>query len=112
MPKRILKGTVVSDKADKTITVLVGRRVKDKLYQKVVKKSSKFSAHDENNQFKTGDKVQIQECKPISKTKTWTVLTGNEEVVKVEDKKPVEKKVVAKKATAKKTVAKKDKKEE
>ncbi len=116
MPKRILKGTVVSDKADKTITVLVGRRVKDKLYQKVVKKSSKFTAHDENNQFKTGDIVEIQECRPISKTKTWTVLNGQDDVKKTEAKKPAakkapvkeeKKKVEAKKPAAKKTVAKK-----
>ena len=74
MPKRILKGVVVSDKADKTITVLVERRFTDPLFKKTVRSSKKYMTHDESNKFKVGDIVRIQECRPISKTKTWTVL--------------------------------------
>jgi len=74
MPKRILKGTVVSAKCDKTVTVKVERRVKHPLYHKFIKRSKKFAAHDELNQFKAGDQVNIQECKPHSKTKTWEVV--------------------------------------
>jgi small subunit ribosomal protein S17 len=74
MPKRILTGTVVSDKADKTVSVLVERRVKHPVYGKFVRRSKKYAAHDENNTFKIGDKVSIQECRPISKSKTWEVL--------------------------------------
>lgn len=74
MPKRILTGTVVSDKADKTVSVLVERRVKHPVYGKFVRRSKKYAAHDENNTFKIGDKVSIQECRPISKSKTWVVL--------------------------------------
>jgi small subunit ribosomal protein S17 len=75
MPRRIMSGKVVSDKANKTVTVLVERRVKDPLYGKVVKKSRKFAAHDEANLFREGDVVQIEECRPISKNKTWKVIT-------------------------------------
>lgn len=74
MPKRILQGTVVSDKADKTVTVLVERRFKHPLYEKTIRRSKKYAAHDENNQFKEGDVVRIQESKPISKSKSWVVL--------------------------------------
>ncbi len=74
MPKRILQGTVVSDKADKTVTVLVERRFKHPLYEKTIRRSKKYAAHDENNQFKEGDVVRIVESKPISKSKRWTVL--------------------------------------
>ena len=74
MPKRILQGTVTSDKNEQTITVLVERRFKHPLLQKTVRKSKKYRAHDENNQFKVGDSVRIQECAPISKTKRWTVV--------------------------------------
>ena len=74
MPKRILKGTVVSTKCDKTATVLVERRVKHPLYHKFMKRSKKYAAHDELNQFNEGDEVSIQECKPHSKTKTWEVI--------------------------------------
>ena len=76
MPKRILQGTVVSDKTDKTVTVLVERRIMHPVYKKFIKRSKKYAAHDENNQFKTGDFIRIQECRPISKTKTWEVLTS------------------------------------
>jgi small subunit ribosomal protein S17 len=75
MPKRILQGTVTSDKNEQTITVLVERRFKHPLLQKTVRKSKKYRAHDALNQFKIGDSVRIQECAPISKTKTWTVVT-------------------------------------
>jgi small subunit ribosomal protein S17 len=66
-------GRVVSDKMDKTVTVLVERRVKHPLYGKVVTRSSKRHAHDENNEFHPGDLVEIQACRPLSKTKTWRV---------------------------------------
>lgn len=71
--KRTLIGKVVSDKMDKTITVLVERRVKHPLYGKIVVRSNKYHAHDETNQAKEGDMVEIQEGRPISKTKAWTL---------------------------------------
>jgi small subunit ribosomal protein S17 len=74
MPKRILQGTVTSDKNEQTVTVLVERRFKHPLLQKTVRKSKKYRAHDETNQFKVGDAVRIQECAPKSKTKRWEVL--------------------------------------
>ena len=74
MPKRILIGTVVSDKTDKTVTVLVERKVKHPLYGKIIRRSKKYHAHDEGNEFKPGDTVRIEETRPISKTKTWKVL--------------------------------------
>ena len=78
MPKRILQGVVVSDKQDKTVVVSVERQVMHPVYKKFVKKSKKFAAHDEKNEFKEGDKVSIVESKPYSKTKTWTVVSNNE----------------------------------
>ena len=77
MPKRILQGVVVSDKQDKTVVVSVQRQVMKRVYKKMVKKSKKFAAHDENNQCKVGDRVSIQECRPISKNKSWTVISDN-----------------------------------
>ena len=74
MPRRILQGVVVSDKADKTITVLVERRIMHPLYKKFIKRSKRYHAHDEANRVKTGDVVRIRECRPISKTKTWEIL--------------------------------------
>ena len=74
MPKRILVGTVVSDKTDKTVTVLVERKVKHPLYGKIIRRSKKYHAHDEGNEFKPGDTVRIEETRPMSKTKTWKVL--------------------------------------
>ena len=74
MPKRVLTGTVVSDKGDKTVVVRVERRVKHPLYGKIIKLSKKYHAHDEANVFKAGEQVRIEECAPISKLKTWTVL--------------------------------------
>ena len=74
MPKRILVGTVTSDKTDKTVTVKVERKVKHPLYGKIIRRSKKYHAHDEDNAYKLGDTVRIEETKPISKTKTWRVL--------------------------------------
>ena len=74
MPKRILIGTVVSDKTDKTVTVLVERKVKHPLYGKIIRRSKKYHAHDEANEYHPGDVVRIEETRPISKTKTWAVL--------------------------------------
>ena len=74
MPKRVLTGTVVSDKTDKTVVVLVERRVKHPLYGKIIRRSKKYHAHDEANTYKEGQTVRIEECKPLSKLKTWTVL--------------------------------------
>lgn len=74
MPKRVMQGIVVSDAADKTVTVVVERRVADPLYKKTVRRSKKFAAHDETNACKKGDVVRIQECRPISKRKRWEVL--------------------------------------
>ena len=74
MPKRILVGTVVSDKTDKTVTVKVERKVKHPLYGKIIRRSKKYHAHDEGNEYKPGDTVRIEETRPISKTKTWKVI--------------------------------------
>ena len=71
--KRTLVGKVVSDKMDKTVTVLIERHVKHPLYGKIIMRSNKYHAHDETNQVKAGDTVEIQEGRPISKTKAWTV---------------------------------------
>ncbi|SET69698.1 30S ribosomal protein S17 [Oceanicella actignis] len=76
MPKRILQGTVVSDKNEQTVTVLVERRFKHPLMQKTVRKSKKYRAHDPENRFKVGDVVRIRECAPISKTKRWEVVVS------------------------------------
>ncbi|MBP9893612.1 MAG: 30S ribosomal protein S17 [Planctomycetes bacterium] len=70
---RTLVGKVVSDKRSKTITVLIERRTKHELYGKIVAKTSKYHAHDENNEYKNGDVVEISETRPISKTKAWAV---------------------------------------
>jgi small subunit ribosomal protein S17 len=77
MPKRVLTGRVVSDKMDKTVTVLVERRVMHPLYKKFIRRSKKYAAHDEANLCKEGDLVQIEECPPISKRKTWQVVERN-----------------------------------
>jgi len=74
MPKRVLTGTVVSDKGDKTIVVKVERRVKHPLYGKIIKRSKKYHAHHEANAFHEGETVRIEECAPISKLKTWRVI--------------------------------------
>tara|TARA_B100001013_G_scaffold307241_1_gene210712 strand:+ start:175 stop:435 length:261 start_codon:yes stop_codon:yes gene_type:complete len=77
MPKRLLSGKVVSSANNKTIVVEVTRRVKHKLYKKIIKKVKKYHAHDEKNTYKIGDTVTIQESKPISKMKTWIVQSNN-----------------------------------
>ena len=79
MPKRILSGTVVSSKSNKTIVVKVTRRVKHKLYKKIISLSKNYHAHDEDNNFKVGDNVRIIESKPISKLKSWVAINANQE---------------------------------
>jgi len=74
MPKRILIGTVVSDKTDKTVVVKVERKVKHPLYGKIIRRSKKYHAHDENNAYKPGEVVRIEETAPISKLKSWKVI--------------------------------------
>jgi small subunit ribosomal protein S17 len=74
MPKRVLTGTVVSDKGDKTVVVRVERRVKHPLYGKIIRLSKKYHAHDEANAYRQGEQVRIEECAPISKQKNWTVI--------------------------------------
>jgi small subunit ribosomal protein S17 len=81
MPRRVLTGRVVSDKTDKTVTVLVERRVMHPLYKKFIRRSKKYAAHDEANLCKQGDTVSIEECRPISKSKSWLVVSRNGEGV-------------------------------
>ena len=76
MPKRILQGTVVSNKGDKTIVVKVERRIKHPLLDKIIRRSKKYHAHDESNEIKVGDIVRIEECRPLSKLKSWRVIGG------------------------------------
>ena len=89
MPRRVLEGKVVSNKCAKTVTVLVERKVKDPLYGKIIRRSAKYAAHDENNQWKVGDQVSIEECRPLSKSKRWRVTggkaTGESQAVTVDD---------------------------
>ena len=80
---RTLVGKVVSDKRAKTITVLIERRTKHELYGKIVARSSKYHAHDENNEYKMGDVVEISETRPISKTKAWVVTRLVEKAIVV-----------------------------
>ena len=82
MPKRVLTGRVTSDKMDKTVTVLVDRRVMHPLYKKFIRRSKKYAAHDEANLCKIGDTVRIEECRPISKRKTWLVVERNGEALR------------------------------
>ena len=77
MPKRILTGIVVSANSNKTIIVNVTRRIKHKLYKKIIRQTKKYHAHDENNDYKIGDSVSIIESKPISKLKKWKVLSSD-----------------------------------
>ncbi len=79
MPKRLLQGVVVSDKADKTVVVNVERRFTHPILKKTVRRTKKYQAHDPENRFKIGDRVVIEESKPISKTKRWVVI-GEESV--------------------------------
>jgi len=78
MPRRVLQGTVVSDAADKTVVVSVQRRVSHPVYKKFMTRSKKYMAHDEGNSAKKGDVVQIRECRPHSKRKTWELVTAAE----------------------------------
>lgn len=124
MPRRILEGNVVSDKMDKTVTVLVERRTMHPVYKKYIRKSDKYAAHDEQNMYKVGDRVQIEECRPISKRKSWRVVAGlgdaaTRQAPEVTEKAAAElkakkapakagaKTAAAKKPAAKKTAAKK-----
>ena len=112
MPRRVLEGTVTSDKMDKTVTVRVERRYMHPVYKKYIRKSTKYAAHDENGTFKTGDKVEIIECAPISKRKRWTVLVDGAEPAPVAREAapkaaPKAAGVSTKKTAAKKTAAKK-----
>lgn len=115
MPRRILEGDVVSDKMDKTVTVLVERRYTHPIYKKIVKRTDKYAAHDEANTFKVGDRVKIEECRPISKRKSWRVITPGSAAAKAPEKaaapkaeaKKEEKKAAPKKTAAKKTTSKK-----
>ena len=77
MPKRIMQGAVVSDKMEKTIVVNVERKFPHPLYKKFIKRSKRYHVHDEDNQFKMGDIVNIQECRPLSKSKRWEVISGS-----------------------------------
>ena len=81
---RTLTGRVVSDKMDKTITVLIERRVKHPVYRKYITRSSKVHAHDENNECRAGDLVTVRETRPLSRTKTWTLVSIDERPVRVE----------------------------
>ena len=74
MPKRVLTGLIVSDKGDKTVVVNVERKVKHPLYGKIIRRSKKYHAHDEANEYKQGETVRIEETAPISKLKTWKVI--------------------------------------
>ena len=82
MPKRLLSGKVISSNSNKTVVVEVTRRVKHKLYKKIIKRTKKYHAHDENNLYKIGDLVSIQESKPISKLKSWIILESNSGEIK------------------------------
>ncbi len=83
MPRRVLTGRVTSDKMDKTITVIVERRIMHPLYKKFIKRSKKYAAHDELNVCKEGDIVRIEECRPISKRKTWLLIEKNGDAVEM-----------------------------
>lgn len=74
MPRRILQGVVVGDKANQTVTVLVERRIMHPLYKKFIKRAKKYHVHDQDNHCKIGDKVRIEECRPISKSKSWRII--------------------------------------
>jgi small subunit ribosomal protein S17 len=87
---RVLSGVVTSDKADKTITVRIERKVKHPLYGKVMKRASKVHAHDENNSASIGDVVTVKECRPISKSKTWVLLENNPSNPSIEETKSEE----------------------
>ena len=77
MPKRIMQGVVVSDRMEKTIVVNVERKFPHPLYKKFIKRSKRYHVHDKDNQFKMGDIVKIHECRPLSKSKRWEVISGS-----------------------------------
>ena len=77
MSKRILSGTVISSNSNKTVVVKVTRRVQHRLYKKIISRTKKYHAHDENNTYKTGDNVSIRESRPISKLKSWVVINNS-----------------------------------
>ena len=77
MPRRVLQGTVVSDKTNKTVIVSVERRVMHPVYKKFIRRSKRYAAHDETNVHKIGDTVYIRECRPISKSKRWEVVSSD-----------------------------------
>ncbi len=74
MPRRVLRGVCVGDKADKTVVVKVERRIMHPLYKKYIRRSKRYAAHDETNAVKVGDMVRIRECRPLSKTKHWEIV--------------------------------------
>ncbi len=76
MSRRVLQGVVVSDRMDKTVVVRVERRFRHPVYKKIVRRSRKFTAHDPENRCKEGDRVRIRECRPISKSKRWEILSA------------------------------------
>ncbi len=112
MPKRVLTGTVVSDKGDKTVVVRVERRVKHPLYGKIIKLSKKYHAHDEDNAFRVGEQVRIEECAPLSKLKTWRVVDriGAARIAPVEIVEGASQPVVEEQAPAKASKSSKGKK--
>ena len=116
MPKRVLTGTVVSDKGDKTVVVSVERRVKHPLYGKIIKRSKKYHAHDEANAIRVGEVVRIEECAPVSKTKSWKILdrvgTAKLAEVELEDVETVQPAAEAVEKTAPKASKKKSAKAE
>lgn len=107
MPRRILEGVVVSDKMDKTATVLVERRYMHPIYKKYLKRTDKYAAHDEKNICQVGDRVSIIECAPISKRKRWTLHEGGTGEEKVIEQRAARKATEKKSAVTKKTAAKK-----
>lgn len=78
MPRRVLQGTVVSDRSEKTVVVRVERRVMHPIYKKFIRRSKRYMAHDQENAFKVGDLVKIRECRPLSKNKRWEVLVEHD----------------------------------
>ncbi len=76
MPKRVMQGVVVSDKGEKTVVVRIERRFAHPLLKKTIRKSKRYSAHDPENKFKVGDRIRIEECRPVSKNKRWQVISG------------------------------------
>ena len=97
MPKRVLSGTVVSDKGDKTVVVRVERRVKHPLYGKIIRLSKKYHAHDEANAYRLGEQIRIEECAPVSKLKSWAVLdrigaapVASEDIAEVDISRPLQ----------------------